>query len=408
MTFTPDSQPPSTNANGNAGHWEVFLIFLRLGLTAFGGPIAHLGYFREEFVARRQWLTERAYADLVALCQFLPGPASSQVGISLGFLRAGYLGAVAAWVGFTLPSVVVLILFALGVAQGGDLIPPGVLQGLKVVAVAVVAQAVWGMGRQLCTDAKRVTIMAISACLVLMFPTAWGQVGVILLAALVGMVVFEPHPHAKHEPLPMTIRRRVGLVWLSIFFALLVGLPLLNAWSPSQWIAMVDVFYRTGSLVFGGGHVVLPLLQSEVVPPGWVSETAFLAGYGATQAVPGPMFTFAAFLGASMQDAPNSWAGGLIAVVAIFLPSFFLVIGALPFWEQLRRNVRTQAALSGINAAVVGLLLAALYQPVWTSAVHGSKDFGLALIALVALMFWKLPPWLVVIGCALAGWVMLG
>jgi len=402
------SSPPLSVRNPDAGPWEVFLVFLRMGLTAFGGPIAHLGYFREEFVARRQWLTERAYADLVALCQFLPGPASSQVGISLGFLRAGYLGAVAAWMGFTLPSVVVLILFALGVSHGGDLIPPGVLQGLKVVAVAVVAQAVWGMGRQLCTDAKRVTIMAIAACLVLLVPSAWGQVGVILLAALVGMLVFKPHPHAKHEPLSITIRRRVGLVWLSIFFGLLVGLPLLNAWSPSQWVAMVDVFYRTGSLVFGGGHVVLPLLQSEVVPPGWVSETAFLAGYGATQAVPGPMFTFAAFLGASMQDAPNGWAGGLIAVVAIFLPSFFLVIGALPFWEQLRRNVRTQAALSGINAAVVGLLLAALYQPVWTSAIHGPKDFGLALIALVALMFWKLPPWLVVIVCAFAGWGING
>lgn len=408
MTPASDSPPASPNHDSNANPWEVFLVFLRLGLTAFGGPIAHLGYFREEFVARRQWLTERAYADLVALCQFLPGPASSQVGISLGFLRAGYLGALAAWVGFTMPSVVVLILFALGVAQGGDLIPPGVLQGLKVVAVAVVAQAVWGMGRQLCTDAKRVTIMAVATCLVLLVPSAWGQVGVILLAGLVGMMVFEPHPHGQHEPLPITIRRRVGLVWLSIFFALLVGLPLLHAWSPNQWMAVVDVFYRTGSLVFGGGHVVLPLLQSEVVPPGWVSETAFLAGYGATQAVPGPMFTFSAFLGASMQNAPNGWAGGFIAVVAIFLPSFFLVIGALPFWEQLRRNARTQAALSGINAAVVGLLLAALYQPVWTSAVDGPKDFGLALIALVALMFWKLPPWLVVIVCAFAGWGITG
>ena len=385
---------------------EVFLVFLTLGLTAFGGPIAHLGYFREEFVAKRKWLTERAYADLVALCQFLPGPASSQVGISLGFLRAGYSGALAAWLGFTMPSVVFLTLLAIGVAQGGDMIPPGVLHGLKVVAVAVVAQAVWGMGRQLCTDARRVTIMAVSACLVLAFPFAWVQVSVILLAAMVGMLMFEPHPDAKHEPLPITIRRRTGMAWLCIFLGLLIGLPILHAWHPSQVLAMFDVFYRTGSLVFGGGHVVLPLLQSEVVNPGWVSETAFLAGYGATQAVPGPMFTFAAFLGASMQDVPTGWAGGLIAVTAIFLPSFFLVIGALPFWEQIRRNARTQAALSGINAAVVGLLLAALYQPVWTSAVLAPKDFGLALLALVALMFWKLPPWLVVIGCALAGWAL--
>ena len=408
MNSPHSTKPTHSNPESKQDPLEVFLVFLHLGLTAFGGPIAHLGYFRQEFVARRQWLTERAYADLVALCQFLPGPASSQVGISLGFLRAGYLGAIAAWVGFTLPSVVVMILFALGVAQGSDLIPPGVLQGLKVVAVAVVAQAVWGMGRQLCTDFKRVTIMVISACLVLLVPSAWGQVGVIVLAAWIGLVVFRPHPDARHDPLPIRIRRHVGLLWLSIFFVLLAGLPLLYAWSPSQWMSMVDVFYRTGSLVFGGGHVVLPLLQSEVVSLGWVSETAFLAGYGATQAVPGPMFTFAAYLGASMQGSPNGWSGGLIAVVAIFLPSFFLVIGALPFWEQLRRNVRTQAALSGINAAVVGLLLAALYQPVWTSAVHDPMDFCLVLIAFVALMFWKLPPWLVVIGCAVAGWVMLG
>ena len=405
MTSSP--HPPSKTVLPDKHRvLDVFLIFLRLGMTAFGGPIAHLGYFREEFVNRRRWLSERAYADLVALCQFLPGPASSQVGISLGFLRAGYLGAVAAWLGFTMPSVVLLISFALGVGHGADWIPPGVLQGLKVVAVAVVAQAVWGMGRQLCPDAKRITIMAVAACLVLLFPSAGAQVGVIVLAAWVGVLVFEPHRDARHDPLPITMRRRSGAIWLFVFFALLIGLPFLNAWSPSQILSMVDVFYRTGSLVFGGGHVVLPLLQSEVVPLGWVSETAFLAGYGATQAVPGPMFTFAAYLGASMQDPPNGWAGGLIAVVAIFLPSFFLVIGALPFWEQLRQDVRTQAALAGINAAVVGLLVAALYQPVWTSAVMGPKDFGLALIALVGLMFWKLPPWLVVLACALSGWGM--
>ncbi len=403
---SPPRPPSKTVLPDKPSVLNVFLIFLRLGLTAFGGPIAHLGYFREEFVNRRRWLSERAYADLVALCQFLPGPASSQVGISLGFLRAGYLGAVAAWLGFTMPSVVVLIFFALGVGHGTDWIPPGVLQGLKVVAVAVVAQAVWGMGRQLCPDAKRITIMAVAACLVLSFPSAGAQVGVIVLAAWVGVLLFEPHRDASHDPLPITIRRRSGAIWLFVFFALLFGLPLLNAWSPNQMLSMVDVFYRTGSLVFGGGHVVLPLLQSEVVPPGWVSETAFLAGYGATQAIPGPMFTFAAYLGASMQPPPNGWAGGLIAVVAIFLPSFLLVIGALPFWEQLRQDVRTQAALAGINAAVVGLLVAALYQPVWTSAVMGPKDFGLALIALIALMFWKLPPWLVVLVCALSGWGM--
>lgn len=383
--------------------WAVFLIFLRLGLTSFGGPIAHLGYFRDEFVVRRQWLSERSYADLVALCQFLPGPASSQVGIALGLSRSGYRGALAAWLGFTLPSAIALIFFALGIASYGDAMPAGVLHGLKVVAVAVVAQAVWGMARNLCPDAPRISIMAAATCFVLLVPSAWGQVSVIILAAIVGLLLFKPQQGEAHDPLPISVRRRVGLFWLALFFALLLGLPLLTAVFPNQTLAMVDAFYRSGSLVFGGGHVVLPLLQAEVVPTDWVDNDAFLAGYGAAQAVPGPLFTFAAFLGASMNQAPTGWLGGLICLLAIFAPSFLLVVGALPFWEHLRRNLRTQAALLGINAAVVGLLLAALYQPVWTSAIHGPKDFGLALVALVALMFWKLPPWLVVLGSGILG-----
>lgn len=383
--------------------WAVFLIFLRLGLTSFGGPIAHLGYFRDEFVTRRQWLTERSYADLVALCQFLPGPASSQVGIAIGLSRSGYAGALAAWAGFTLPSAIALILFALGIASYGDAMPSGVLHGLKVVAVAVVVQAVWGMARNLCPDAPRITVMAAATCFVLLVPSAWGQVGVIAVAAVIGLLLFKPQQGAAHDPLPIAMRRRVGLFWLTLFFALLTGLPLLTAMFPSQTLAMVDAFYRAGSLVFGGGHVVLPLLQAEVVPSGWVSNDAFLAGYGAAQAVPGPLFTFAAFLGASMNQVPAGWLGGLVCLLAIFVPSFLLVVGALPFWERLRRNTRTQAALLGINAAVVGLLLAALYQPVWTSAIHAPQDFGLALVALVALMFWKLPPWLVVVGSGIAG-----
>lgn len=383
--------------------WAVFLIFLRLGLTAFGGPIAHLGYFRDEFVVRRQWLSERSYADLVALCQFLPGPASSQVGLALGLSRAGYGGALAAWLGFTLPSALALILFALGIASYGDVLPAGVLQGLKVVAVAVVAQAVWGMARNLCPDAPRISIMAAATCLVLLLPSAWSQVGVILLAAILGLLLFKPQQSEAHEALSISVRPGVGLFWLALFVLLLVGLPLLTALFPSQTLALVDAFYRAGSLVFGGGHVVLPLLQAEVVPNGWVDNTAFLAGYGAAQAVPGPLFTFAAFLGASMNPAPNGWLGGLIALLAIFLPAFLLVAGALPFWERLRHSLRTQAALQGVNAAVVGLLLAALYQPVWTSAIHGPLDFALALVALVALLFWKLPPWLVVIASGVAG-----
>ncbi len=388
---------------GDRSPWVIFLIFLRLGLTSFGGPIAHLGYFRDEFVTRRRWLTELSYADLVALCQFLPGPASSQVGIALGLSRSGYAGALAAWSGFTLPSAIALILFALGISSYGDVMPSGVLHGLKVVAVAVVAQAVWGMARNLCPDAPRITIMSAATCFVLLVPSAWGQIGVIVMAAIFGLLFFKPQNEAVHDTLPIAIRRRVGVFWLMLFFALLMGLPLLSVIFPNQTLSMVDAFYRAGSLVFGGGHVVLPLLQAEVVPSGWVSNDAFLAGYGAAQAVPGPLFTFSAFLGASMDEAPSGWLGGLICLLAIFTPSFLLIMGALPFWERLRGNTQMRAALCGVNAAVVGLLLAALYKPVWISAVNAPQDFGLALIALVALMFWKLPPWLVVVGSGVVG-----
>jgi len=385
----------------------VFLIFLRLGLTSFGGPVAHLGYFREEFVTRRQWLSERAYADLVALCQFLPGPASSQVGLAIGLSRAGFSGAAAAWTGFTLPSAILLVLFALGLSSQDNLPPSGALQGLKIVAVAVVAQAVWGMARSLCTDTVRITIMAAAACVVLFVPNAWDQFGVILGGALLGVLIFRPEQAPGHDPLPLVIGRRTGLAFLALFFACLIALPILSDAVASRPLALVDSFYRAGSLVFGGGHVVLPLLQAEVVPPGWVTNETFLAGYGAAQAVPGPLFTFSAFLGASMQDAPTGVAGGAICLLAIFLPSFLLVTGALPFWESLRRNTRMQAALAGVNAAVVGLLLAALFDPVWTSAIHDARDFALALVAFVALVFWKCPPWLVVIASGLAGSALL-
>lgn len=384
--------------------WVVFLIFLRLGLTSFGGPVAHLGYFREEFVTRRQWLSDRSYADLVALCQFLPGPASSQVGIALGFSRASYTGALAAWAGFTLPSAIVLVFFALGLSRFGNSFSQGALQGLKIVAVAVVAQAVWGMARSLCTEAQRISIMMLAACVALLIPTVWSQVSIIVLAGIAGTVLFTPTQLAPHDPLPIRISRRMGSFWLALFTILLIALPLASEAFPNQTLALVDAFYRAGSLVFGGGHVVLPLLQTEVVPTDWVNEEVFLAGYGATQAMPGPLFTFAAFLGASMTASPSGWVGGMLALVAIFIPSFLLVMGALPFWESMRQNLRTQAALSGINASVVGLLLAALYQPVWTSAILTAQDFALALVALVALMFWKLPPWLVVIAGGLVGW----
>jgi chromate transporter len=262
------------------------------------------------------------------------------------------------------------------------------------------------MARKLCPDRLRVTIMVIAACVVLLVPSAWGQFGTIAAAGIAGLLLFQPAQDIAHDPLPITVSHRTGVAWLALFFALLVGLPVMSRLMPSQTVAMMDAFFRAGSLVFGGGHVVLPLLQAEVVPSGWVGNEAFLAGYGATQAVPGPLFTFAAFLGASMSTAPAGWIGGAVCLLAIFAPSFLLVVGALPFWERLRRNVRMQAALAGINAAAVGLLLAALYQPVWTSAIHQRQDFGLALVALVALMFWKLPPWLVVLGSGIVGWLL--
>ncbi|WP_028356529.1 chromate efflux transporter [Bordetella petrii] len=392
----------------DARPWAVFLVFLRLGLTSFGGPVAHLGYFHAEFVARRRWLSERAYADLVALCQFLPGPASSQVGMALGLSRAGYAGALAAWAGFTLPSAIALILLALGVSRYGQALPPGLLHGLKIVAVAVVAQAVWNMARSLCTDGRRIGIMAAAACCVLLLPAAWAQVGVLFAAGLAGLLWLPQASHEAHEALPIAMSRRAGAVWLLLFVILLAGLPLAAGAFSSHALQVADAFYRAGSLVFGGGHVVLPLLQSEVVPPGWVDNDVFLAGYGAAQAVPGPLFTFAAFLGASLQGAPSGWLGGMLCLAAIFAPSFLLVAGALPFWEPLRRDRRARAALAGINAAVVGLLLAALYQPVWTSAILGPADFALALLALAALTAWKLPPWLVVAGCAALGALLPG
>jgi len=386
--------------------WVVFLLFLRLGLTSFGGPIAHLGYFREEFVNRRHWLSERSYADLVALCQFLPGPASSQVGMALGLTRAGFSGAFAAWAGFTLPSALLLTLFGLGLSNWAGIVPDGMLHGLKIVAVAVVAQAVWGMAKNLCIGVMRVGIMAVSTCIVVRWSGVLSQVGVIVLFAIVGMILFKPTQELVHEPLPIRIKRRVGALLLLIFFGLLIGLPILSELSPNQTLAVFNAFYRAGALVFGGGHVVLPLLQASVVPNGWVSNASFLAGYGMAQAIPGPLTTFAAFLGASMHVAPNGWLGAAICLIAIFLPSFLMVFGALPFWEQLRRSKLTQGALSGINASVVGLLLAALYHPMWTSAILEPLDFGLALLAIVALMAWKLPPWLVVVGSGVAGWLL--
>ena len=338
----PSQEGATTASEGRTSLLTIFLVFLRLGFTSFGGPVAHLGYFRDEFVGRRKWIEERAYADLVALCQFLPGPASSQVGIGVGLARGGLLGAFVAWTGFTMPSALALIAFA--------------------------------------------------------------QIGVIVAGGLAGLLFLSAKAPTEHVPLGINVNRRLAVASLLLFFVGLIGLPVLATAYPSHTLALVESFYSSGSLVFGGGHVVLPLLQSEVVPPGWVSNDAFLAGYGAAQAVPGPLFTFAAYLGAVLEPVPNGLTGGLICLAAIFVPSFLLVVGALPFWDSLRRAKAMQTALLGINAAVVGLLLAALYDPVWTSAILSPSDFGLAIGAYTLLVFWKVPPWLVVILTAVGGW----
>jgi chromate transporter len=386
------------------GHWlEVLAVFLRIGLTSFGGPVAHLGYFREEFVHRRRWLDDKSYADLVALCQFLPGPASSQVGLAVGLLRGGYAGALAAWIGFTLPSAVAMVLFGYGIGALGDAAGSGWLHGLKVAAVAVVAQAVLGMARTLAPDRARATLAVVAAIIALGAPSSWGQIGAIALGGIVGAVLLRGGEEIAPAALPLHVSRALGALLLAVFFALLIGLPLLAAAIPSQALKEFDAFYRAGSLVFGGGHVVLPLLQASVVPPGWVDNDAFLAGYGAAQAVPGPLFTFAAYLGTVMGPPPNGWIGASICLIAIFLPSFLLVIGALPFWDQLRRRPVAQASLRGVNAAVVGLLLAALYQPVWTVGITDAADFALAVAAFLLLFMWQTPPWLVVILSAAAG-----
>lgn len=387
--------------------WTIFLVFLRLGLTSFGGPIAHLGYFRDEFVVRRRWLSDRSYSDLIALCQFLPGPASSQVGMAVGLARGGLRGAFAAWCGFTLPSAAAMILFALAASAWGMQWSPGAVHGLMLVAVAVVAQAVWGMARTLCPDAPRIAIALLSAVAVLLRPDAWGQIGVIIAGGIVGALSFGRALAQPHEDaFPMRVSRRLGASLLAAFFTLLIALPLAARQWPLPELAIFSAFYRAGALVFGGGHVVLPLLQSAVVPVGWISDDTFLAGYGAAQAVPGPLFTFAGFLGAAMSAGPGGGLGGLLCLVAIFLPSFLLVVGALPFWDALRRHARLQAALTGVNAAVVGLLLAALYQPVWTSAVRDLGDVALVALGIAALIRWKLPPWLVVLGMVLAGFIL--
>ncbi|MDL2398399.1 chromate efflux transporter [Rhizobium mayense] len=387
--------------NGRPG--EVFFAFLKLGLTSFGGPIAHLGYFRDELVARRKWLDEDGFADLVALCQFLPGPASSQLGFALGLLRGGPLGALAAWTAFTLPSALLLVVFAMAATAFDGPIGAGLLHGLKIVAVAVVAQAVWGMARNLTPDRERASIALAGVLIVVFAPGSVGQVAAIAFGALGGFILCRSGSVTTSTHFAFRVSRGVGITSLAAFFLLLGLLPIIATATASQGLSMFDAFYRSGSLVFGGGHVVLPLLQAEVVKPGWVTNDAFLAGYGAAQAVPGPLFTFAAYLGAVMGPAPNGILGAAICLVGIFLPGFLLLIGALPFWDGFRKRPLAQAAMRGANAAVVGILGAALYSPVWTSAILNPYDFALALIGFILLVVWKAPPWVVVALLAASG-----
>lgn len=386
------------------GVFEIFAAFLKLGLTSFGGPIAHLGYFREEFVVRRKWLNDSAFADVVALCQFLPGPASSQVGFVLGLFRGGgLLGGIAAWTAFTLPSAILLLAFAYGAASFSGPIGQGVIHGLKLVAVAVVAQAIWGMARTLTPDRPRIGIALAAVAAAVFLNSTVGQIGAIAGGALLGIVLGRDGGIQSTHHLNFPVGHRSALCALILFTALFVAPPLLHAIAGGQAFLLFDAFYRSGALVFGGGHVVLPLLETAVVHPGWVSHEAFLAGYGATQAVPGPLFTFAAYLGAAALPEPNGVMGAVIALVALFLPGLLLVYGTLPFWDGLRRRPLAQAAMKGANAAVVGILAAAFYSPVWITAVATPSDFFLALAGFLFLTVWKAPPWVVVIGLAAVG-----
>jgi chromate transporter len=386
---------------------EVLAVFLKLGLTSFGGPIAHIGYFRREFVERRRWLDDETFTDLVGLCQFLPGPASSQVGFSIGLLRAGWLGGLAAWCGFTLPSVILLLAFAAIAPSLAGPLGTGLIHGLKIVAVAVVAQAVWDMARRLCPDHRRAAIALIATVLLSVMTTVYSQLIVIVIGAALGVALCQTTGSAMaatppQHALEFRVSRTVGALALMLFCMLLAGLPAFATLDASHAVKVFDAFYRSGALVFGGGHVVLPLLQQQTVATGWVTPNVFLAGYGAAQAVPGPLFTFAAFLGWMLAGTPSHAMGAVIATVGIFLPGLLLVIAALPYWQALRSRPSMAAMLAGINAAVVGLLATALYTPVWTSAILTEADFAIAVVGFFLLVRWKVPPLVVVAFCALA------
>ena len=405
--MTPRHEYTEARGSQTGSAIEVLLAFLNLGVTCFGGPVAHIGYFRHEFVVRRRWLDELAYADIVGLCQFLPGPASSQVGLTIGLVRAGYPGGLAAWLGFTLPSAIALVLFAYGASALEGPVGAGLLHGLKLAAVAIVANAVWNMARTLCPDRERILIAIVAASIILVVGSPVAQIGAIVLGGLLGLRLCRANSgatEAGHFAVPVS--RRAGLAALTAFLLLLAGLPLLRALNASQGVALVDAFYRSGALVFGGGHVVLPLLHEAFVTPGWVTEDAFLAGYGAAQAVPGPLFTFAAYLGSVVSPSPHGLGGAALGLISIFLPGVLILLGTLPFWGAIRQRNGARAMMRGVNAAVVGLIAAALYSLVWTGSVKTMADVGLALAGFVLLTVWRVPPLLVVVLTVLGGVVL--
>ncbi|MCU1478157.1 MAG: Chromate transporter [Subtercola sp.] len=404
--MTQETAPAPQQSARRGTVLEVFRVFLKLGVTSFGGPIAHIGYFRDELIQRRKWLDDDEYADLVALSQFLPGPASSQVGFGMGLYRAGPAGAIAAFVGFTLPSAILLVAFAYGASLVHGVVGDGVLNGLKIVAVAIVAQAVWGMARTLTPDRQRAAIAVVATLLALLQTGAVGQIGALVIGAIAGLVFCRTAKNTTSSMIRFPVSRIAGVICLSLFIVFLAGLPVLASVTGSGAVELFDAFYRAGALVFGGGHVVLPLLQSGVVDTGWVTPDQFLTGYGAAQAVPGPLFTFAAYLGALSTTGPGGIAGAAIALIGVFLPGFLILIGVLPFWNAFRTRLWAQALMRGANAAVVGILAAALYDPVFTTAITGPGPFVLALVCFVLLISWRLPPWAVVIAGALGGIVL--
>ncbi|MCD9020989.1 chromate efflux transporter [Cohnella silvisoli] len=384
---------------------EVGITALKLGLTSFGGPVAHIGYFREQYVERKKWLSDEAFGDLTALCQFLPGPASSQLGIAIGIGRAGFLGGIMAWLGFTLPSALLLMAFAFGM-QGSGFADAGWLQGLKLAAVAVVAQAVWSMAKSLTPDRPRILLAAFTASFAILVPGTVGQIVPIALCGIAGAFILKPQAVISQNERQLTGKGITAGLFLLLFITLLILLPIMATLNHNPLLELADIGYRAGALVFGGGHVVLPMLHDNILSTGLVNEQQFMAGYGAAQAVPGPLFTFAAYLGAVSASGIEGVIRAAVIVIFIFLPSFLLVAGVMPFWSRLRTQRRTRAVLNGVNASVVGILFAALYNPVWTSTVHDKVDLIFVGIGFLLLVIWKCPPWLLVTLAAVFGWIL--